>query len=73
VLNDFGRVISKRVGLAAVILRGRNPAHDPEAAHVIDVRNVHAVERKVFKIYPILAVGMTYEVELATLSHLRRR
>jgi hypothetical protein len=34
------------------------------------IHNVHAVERKVFKIYPILAVGVTLQVQLAYPSQL---
>jgi len=46
-------------GLAAVIFGGGYPAHHSEAAHVINVQHIHAIEREVFKIYPILAVGTT--------------
>src|ERR1700730_3119551 len=34
---------------------------------------IHAVERKVLKIYPILAVGMTLQVELTSLGQLSVR
>ena len=70
VLNDFGHGVRKRVGLAAVIIGCGYPAHHSEAAHVINIHDVHAVKRKVFKIYPILAVGMTLQVELASLGQL---
>ena len=37
---------------------------------IIDIHHIHAVEGKVFKIYPILAVGVTLQVQLAHLSQL---
>jgi hypothetical protein len=46
-------------GLAAGIIGCGYPAHHAEASNVINVNDVHSVERKIFKIYPIFAVGMT--------------
>ena len=59
VLNDFAYSVSQRVGLRVVIIRVRNPAHHPEATHVINVHHVHPVEGKIFKVHPVLAVSVT--------------
>jgi hypothetical protein len=59
--------------LAAAIFGGRDPTHHPEAANVIDVHHVHAVKRKVLEIHPILAVGITFEIEITSVRHLRFR
>ena len=73
VLNDFGHGVGHEIWAAAVIIGCRYPAHHPKAARVINIHDVHAVERKVFKIYPILAVGVTLQVQLAHLSQLSVR
>src|SRR5450631_3893372 len=70
VLNDFSHMVSQRGGLAAIIIGGCYPAHYSETAHVVNINHIHAIKRKVFKIYPILAVGVTCQVELANLCHL---
>ena len=59
VLNDFSHGVRKRVGLTVVIIGCGYPAHYSEASYVININDVHAVKREVFKIYPIFAVGMT--------------
>src|ERR1039458_10556091 len=45
VLQDLACSISQRVGLRLVILRGRDPAHHPEAAHVVLCYRVDAAPR----------------------------
>ena len=45
--------------------------HHTEAANVIDVHHIHAVERKILEIHPIFAVGITFEIEIASVRHLR--
>ena len=73
VLNDFGHGVRKRVRLATVIVGCGYPAHHSEASHVININDLHAVKRKVFKIYPIFAIGMTLQVEFASLGQFRLR
>ena len=73
VLDDVGCGVSQRVGLRTVIFRGRYPAHHPEAAHIVNVHHVHPVERKVVKVHPVFAVGITGQVEFPCFSHLRHR
>ena len=63
-------LVRKGIRLAIAVIGGRNPAHHSEAANVINVHHVQAVKRKVLKINPILAVGVTRQVELASLGHL---
>jgi hypothetical protein len=41
-------------------------AHHSEAANVANVRYIHAVEGKVFKIHPIVVVGMARQSILAS-------
>ncbi len=62
-LLEFVKLIGDRF---VRVDRSGYPAHYSEAAHVININDVHAVERKVVKIYPILAVGVTLQVQLAS-------
>jgi hypothetical protein len=69
-LDNAGCSVGKRICLSTTIFQSRNPPHYPEAAHVIDIHNVHAVEGKVFKVHPVFAVGVPLQVQHTCFRHI---
>ena len=53
------------------IFRGSDPAHHPEAAHVINIDDVQAKEGKIVEVHPVLTIGVTFQVESSCFLHLR--
>ncbi len=56
--------------MCAIVIRCRHPAHHSEAAHVVNIHHIEAVKREVVEVHPILAVGITRQVEVTRLRHL---
>ena len=66
--HDASRGVGQRVRLRVAILNGCHPAHYTKTADIVNVHHFHAVKREVFKINPIFAVGVTLQVERASLG-----
>src|SRR5579862_182735 len=65
VLDDSRGSVGQGIGLSVDVIRSRDPAHDAEAADVVNVDSVHPVEREIVKVDPVLAVLVAVEIELA--------
>jgi hypothetical protein len=65
VVEDALRCVGERVGLGGCVVRGGDPAHDAEAADVVDIDGVKAEEGEVVEVDPVEAVGVGLEVEFA--------
>src|SRR3982751_3997328 len=67
VLHDPSCSIGQRVWLSLLILRGSHPAHHAKAADVVNVYDIHAVEREVLKVHPVFTILVTGKVKPACL------
>ena len=63
VLHDVALVRNQRIGPCLGVIRGSNPSHYSEAAHVINVQYIHMAKEEVVEIDPVLAIWVTRQID----------
>ena len=71
VLENARGCVGERIGARALVVGSFHPAHHTESANIIKIDHLHAIEREVLEIDPILAVLIAGQIKLAGRGHVR--